>query len=54
MEKLLEDSFHEDLIFNNSISNFEAYMIHYFGENEFRKNLDCENCSKKASIFASK
>ena len=38
----------------NSISNFEAYMIHYFGENEFRKHLDCENCSKKASIFASK
>jgi len=54
MEKLLEESFHEDTIFNSSISNFEGYLINYFGEKEFREHLDCENCSKKASAIASK
>jgi len=44
MEKLLESSFHEDNIFNNSISNCEAYIVHYFGEKEFNEHLDCENC----------
>ena len=32
MENLLEESIHEDTTFNNPISNFEAYMVHYFGE----------------------
>lgn len=32
MEQLLEESFHEDALFNNSINNFEAYMLHFFGE----------------------
>ncbi len=36
MERLLEESFHEDTIFNSSISNFEGYFINYFGEKEFR------------------
>ena len=54
MERLLEESFHEDSIFNNPISNCEVYLFHYFGEKEFREHLDCENCSKKASTVASK